>query len=301
MTTQQNTVRTGDRRPALRGSVALILATGALLVCTGSQALKHNFSLSQQNPVQAQDTAQLTALLARVRGSDATVCQLIGRALDNRWGNWGGHIVDPTAAGADQALLDWINTVTIDETMLPTLRRGLSDPDGCVRRTSAHLLGRARFSSLSADLRSELGSPSAATREAALLAIGYADQATGLAAAQRAMRDADASVRVAAAWALGMIENADAMAALNEAARDPDVRMRRTVAWALGMIENPASVPVLSGMLTDPESSVRIQAAFALGQIESKDAVPALVRLLETDRDPQVRRAAAAALGQISG
>ena len=298
MTNEQNTVRTGDRRPALRGSVAMIFATGALLVCTGSQAL-NSFRLSQQNPTQ--DTIQLSTLLTKVRGADPTVCQLIGRALDNRWGNWGAHMIDPAAAAADQPLLDWINTATIDGRLLPILQRGLSDADGCVRRTAAHLLGRARVSDLSAQLSAELSAPAATTREAALLALGYADQASGLAAAQRAMRDTDASVRVAAAWALGMIENIDAIPTLTEAVRDADVRMRRTVAWALGMIESPTSVPALSGMLGDVDASVRIQAAFALGQIESPDAIPALVRLLETDRDPQVRRAAAAALGQISG
>ena len=54
-------------------------------------------------------------------------------------------------------------------------------------------------------------------------------------------------------------------------------------------------------MLEDPEASVRIQAAYALGKIESSEAIPALIKLLSEDRDPAVRRAAASALGQISG
>lgn len=292
----QNTVRAAQR-PALRGSVALIFATGALLVCTSSQA--NEFRPSQQAP--AQDTVLLNALLARVRGADPTLCHLVGRALDNRWGYFGDLMIDPASAGADQSLIDWINSANIEPSLVAPLRRGLNDGDACVRRTSAHLLGRSRIADLSAELRAELASSSAPTREAALLALGYFDRPTGIDVAQRALRDGDANVRVAAAWTLGMIESTDAIPALTEAARDSDARMRRTVAWALGTIESSTSVPTLSAMLSDVDVTVRIQAAFALGQIESTDAIPALVRLLETDRDPRVRRAAAAALGQISG
>jgi HEAT repeat protein len=296
--TTQNTVRTVNRS-ALRGSVALIFASGALLVCTGSRAL-NGFRPNQQNPVQ--DTVQLTALLTKVRGADPTVCHLIGRALENRWGpHFGGNMIDPASTGVDDVLIDWINSSIIDRNLIPQLRRGLNDADGCVRRTAAHLLGRSRAADLSAELRAELVNSAAPTREAALLALGYFDRPSGIDAAQSGMRDADANVRVAAAWALGMIESTAAIPALTAATRDPDPRMRRTVAWALGTIESSSAVPALSTMLADADVTVRIQAAYALGQIESADAIPALVRLLETDRDPRVRRAAAAALGQISG
>jgi hypothetical protein len=300
MTKQQNTVRTGNSRPALRGSVVAMLGVGALLVCTGTRALNSTigFRPSQQTP--AQDSAHVQALLSKVRGSDATICQLIGRALDNRWGNFSGFMMDPLTFGDDE-LLEWLNTSAVGRHLLPVLRRSLADADDCVRRTSARLLGRSRVTDLAEDLSAELTSSNAATREAALLALGYFDRPSGLDAARRALRDADMTVRIAAAWTLGMIESRDAIGALTEAARDNDVRMRRTVAWALGTIESPTSVPALSTMLGDVDVSVRIQAALALGQIESADAIPALVRLLETDRDPRVRRAAAAALGQISG
>jgi HEAT repeat protein len=278
-----------------------MLGVGALLVCTGTRALNSTFGFrpSQQTP--AQDSVHVQTLLSKVRGSDATICQLVGRAMDNNWGgNFGGFRMDPLNTG-DDSLLDWLTTTAVGRHLVPQLRRGLGDDDTCVRRTSARLLGRTRLTDLAQELGSELTSTNPTTREAALLALGYFDRPSGLDAARRALRDADMNVRIAAAWVLGMIESSDAIGALTEASRDNDVRMRRTVAWALGTIESPTSVPTLSTMLNDADISVRIQAALALGEIESADAIPALVRLLETDRDPRVRRAAAAALGQISG
>jgi HEAT repeat protein len=46
---------------------------------------------------------------------------------------------------------------------------------------------------------------------------------------------------------------------------------------------------------------VRRSAAHALGEIEDAKAIPALTDLLRGDRDPEVRRAAALALGEIMG
>jgi HEAT repeat protein len=44
---------------------------------------------------------------------------------------------------------------------------------------------------------------------------------------------------------------------------------------------------------------VRINAAWALGEIEDPAAIPALTAALRDDRDPEVRRMAAWALGNI--
>ncbi|MEX2283485.1 MAG: HEAT repeat domain-containing protein [Gemmatimonadota bacterium] len=301
---EQNLVRAGQRRLALRGTLALMFGGGLLLLTTSGKATELFDSWRAPQVAEAQDSTQITQLLAKVRGLDPTICQLVRRSLDNRFGNWygGGYLHDPAGVGAEELLADWNQrSAVVRPGVLPVLRRSLSDADACVRYTSAQLLGRAEVGDLSAELRSELGSTSAATREAALLALGYHDKPTGVDPARRALRDGDLSVRIAAAWALGSIEHRDAISALAEQAADPDVRMRRTVAWALGTIEDRSAIATLSRMLTDAEASVRIQAAHALGQIEDAEAIPALVRLLETDRDPKVRRAAASALGQISG
>lgn len=263
--------RTGSR-PALRGTLVLMLAGGALFGARNSGAVE-SISGWLNAPQQSaqQDTVHLNALMTKLRGVDPVVCNLVGRSLDHRFGGFSFRIYAwESLDEPSDALIDWINRASVKEQLVPVLRRNLSAADGCIRRISARLLGRAEVIDLSAQLKAEMASTTPHVREAALMALGHFDRQSGMDEARQALKDADASVRVAAAWALGMIEHSDA-------------------------------VPALTDALADGEIRVRIQAAFALGQIESETAVPALIRLLENDRDPRVRRAAAAALGQISG
>ena len=51
--------------------------------------------------------------------------------------------------------------------------------------------------------------------------------------------------------------------------------------------------------LKDENDRVRLEAAIALGKLKDEAAVPALCKVLETDRNPEVRRCAAEALGEI--
>jgi HEAT repeat protein len=280
-------VRGGASRPAPGGTLVPVI--GGMLLLTGAgvsqirkagsgevrkEARTQFFRASTLPEVrwqQQQDSANVRAFLARVRGVDPTICHLMSRAVGNRWGGW--HSVDaigPYAAAGVDRLLAWLDTRDVQSELVPLLRAALQDEDVCVRRTAAQLLGRARVTNLAAELGNELSSASAATREAALIAVGHFDRISGVAPARTALRDPDVSVRVAAAWVLGVLEGNEANSALMDAARDPDARVRSTVAWALGEIENA-------------------------------DAIPVLVRMLESDRDVQVRRAAAGALGRIGG
>jgi hypothetical protein len=55
----------------------------------------------------------------------------------------------------------------------------------------------------------------------------------------------------------------------------------------------------LLGLLSSPQSSVRAQAALSLGLIKANLAIPPVTDLLAADPNPEVRTAAAFALGQI--
>jgi HEAT repeat protein len=272
-------VRGGSSRPAPGGTLVLVISGMVLLTGAGVRQIRKAASQEAQPSVRSsalpevlqQDFANVRAFLARVRGVDPTICHLMSRAVGNRWGGW--HSVDaigPYAAAGVDRLLAWLDTRDIQSELVPLLRAALQDEDVCVRRSAAQLLGRARVSNLAAELGNELNSGNATTREAALIALGNFDRISGVAPARTALRDPDVSVRVAAAWVLGVLEGNEANSALMDAARDPDARVRSTVAWALGEIENA-------------------------------DAIPVLVRMLESDRDVQVRRAAAGALGRIGG
>ena len=303
MTMKHDNLRAEHEWPARRGRYVLVLVGAVLLLTTVARVRGAGNFVELRPSNEVQDTARLNELLSKVRGIDPVVCQLVARSLDNRWGpGWSGMLVSVNGPSFDQnGLLDWMNSGTIDRALLPRLRAGLADGDACVRLTAAHLAGRADAEDLSAELRAELSSANARTREAAVTALGYFDKASGTNDARRALVDADMGVRKAGAWALGMMERADAVGALTQAAGDADPGMRRIVAWALGNIESSTAAPTLTRMLEDPEATVRIQAAHALGSIESSDAIPALIKLLSEDRDPAVRRAAASALGQITG
>ena len=68
---------------------------------------------------------------------------------------------------------------------------------------------------------------------------------------------------------------------------------RRTI------VVEPPPPPDLLRLLTDDEARIRRRSALAAGRVGLPEAVPALVRVLQTDGDPEVRQMAAFALGLI--
>jgi HEAT repeat protein len=70
-------------------------------------------------------------------------------------------------------------------------------------------------------------------------------------------------------------------------------------ALGLGYAEDPAAIDELGDALDDSSPEVRAAAAWALGQIEDAGAIPLLIPVLRDDADPGVRRVAAWALGEI--
>lgn len=92
---------------------------------------------------------------------------------------------------------------------------------------------------------------------------------------------------------------------LGTALKDPMPSVRRTAALALTMVGADAkpAAPALHEALKDPTSMVRMLAATALGQIgpDAREAIPTLRRVMEGDRDPEVRVNAALALWKVEG
>ena len=293
-------VRVGTSRLARGGTLVFGMVGAGFIAASGIRADGNEFNFSRLES-SAQDTSYGRELLQRMRGVDPVVCQLAGRALDNRWGAWGKSIDGASLNDRDDAVFEWATSGEVGAEMMPVLRTSLGDSDRCVRYTAARMLGRLRNDNLHEELRTELSSTSAEMREAAVLALGHNDRIGSAATVQRFLRDESLTVKLAAIWALGRIESRESVAALETVAADREPRVRSSVAWALGQIESPSAVNVLTRMLDDADTTVRINAALALGQIESSEAIPALTRVLERDQDPRVRRAAAAALGNIGG
>ncbi len=82
-------------------------------------------------------------------------------------------------------------------------------------------------------------------------------------------------------------------------ATDSDSAVRRECAETLGRISSADRTPLRSA-LQDPDPEVREAAANALGELGDRTAVPELVALVgNTNEDALVREAAVAALGAI--
>ncbi len=174
----------------------------------------------------------------------------------------------------------------------------------------------------------DLQSPAASVREHAARRLGRLADRAAVPALIDALGDAKASVRREAAKALGFIKDARAVAALAKALGDPDTNVRFYAAYALGEIKAPEAAEKLIRALRDPQWSVRSQAAWALRETRdpgifrqlvsalkqkgadaaqivwvlrhsrSAAAVENIAGLLQA-ADPDVRKRAAAALGEL--
>lgn len=180
------------------------------------------------------DSAQVRMLLEGIRGANAVQCELGVHSLDLVFG-WRRIEVVPDGAAESKELVRWATQRIDDPAVIPPLRAALEDPDGCVRRVAARLLGRMRTDRAVESLLDALESPSDQIRELAILGLGFAEERETTRPLVAMLDDRSPGIRTAAAWALGRIESRDAVAALTRVLRaDPDANVRRTAAWALG-------------------------------------------------------------------
>lgn len=252
-------MRLSDYRSRMGATTPLVLV--ALVVGAGAVAA---------TAAQRDDAENVAALIAAVRNANPVLCELAARGA--AWdGNW--QFVGPAAPlrernSASATLVRFAASSPKGREVIAPLRAALADPDPCVRRFAAPLLGRTQQDAAVETLVSALRDENPIAREAAAVGLRFAEKPATIDPLSRALEDREASVRAAAAWALGEIEDSRA-------------------------------IPALERTLKDPEPIVRINAAWALGEIEDAAAIPALTALLREDRDPEVRRMAAWALGNI--
>lgn len=181
----------------------------------------------------APDSAYAVAVLAGVRGASPLACEMLMRSVGTGW--WGSFTRHPDARPEFAEHIRWMANHRSDPGSVEPLRRGLEDPDPCVRRVAARLLGRNRHPAAGAALLEALRSGDAETRRVSAIGLGVAELRTATDPLIAALGDGVPPVRSAAAWALGEIEDPRAaphLIALLE--RDPDAGVRRAAAWALG-------------------------------------------------------------------
>lgn len=270
----------GARRPgaARVGAVLSIFLVAGVMATSATLARARGApGAAAAAEQQAVGAAEVTRLLAGVRGVNPVACELALRAVDGR-GNWFGRFgAAPGAVDtAAQGLVHDVINGALGPEVIPPLRDALVDADPCVRRVAAPLLARVDAPGGVQALVSALRASAAGTREAAAIGLGFAgrrraDVEPGGAAAAlvSSLRDAEVNVRSAAAWALGRLEARDAVPALIAALRDAHVDVRESAAGALGEIEDPRAVePLATALRGDADARVRRAAAWALGQIK---------------------------------
>jgi HEAT repeat protein len=210
--------------------------------------------------------------LAAVRGANPVLCELATRSLGNQWGLGSGEAEDlPAGVQASEEArraLAWVDGKIAPAEVAP-LGQALADPDACVRRTAALLLGRMRTPEAGDVLIAALRASDRGPREAALLGAAYAEDPRSVPVLVDLLEDGDTEVRGGAAWALGHVGSRDAVQPLLRALRDEEPRVRRSIARALGRLEDAEAVPALAQLLAgDGDPTVRRAAAWALGKIE---------------------------------
>ncbi len=285
------------------GALALLVLAGALHGSGAGEAGEAPREIARVvDPDVAQEGPRASEFLRAVAGTPPVACELMVRALGNRWGvsSVRPHVYPPLAATeSERALAEWAWTVGTDQEDGAALIDALGSPDPCVQRVATRLLAYVDDPATVAAVSRLARSGAGRVRLAAIMALGEVAREGAAEALSVGLGDPDPEVRRAAAWASAGSGRHAPLRALTTGLDDRDAVLRANVTWALGRLQRSEAIDPLVRALGDGEADVRFNAAWALGEIEDERAIPPLASVLGGDRSPEVRRAAAWALGRI--
>lgn len=138
-------------------------------------------------------------LLDGMRGATPLQCELALQGMNGWWGNGPEPGRDPAA----WTVITWAAHRDVDAVNVPLLATSLRDPDACVRRVAARLLGRSRLPAARARLLEATRDADPGIRRLGATGLGFMDDQTVTRDLVRLLDDRDAGVRAAAAWAIG--------------------------------------------------------------------------------------------------
>jgi HEAT repeat protein len=188
----------------------------------------------------------------------------------------------------------------------PKLRDAVAAPEPAVRAAAARAMGRltAPGDDVVGDLLKCLTDPVGDVRAEAAIAIGRlaSDAARCVPALVVLLDDADLRARASAAQAIGAFGTAarDAASDLRRSLAHGDPWVRLGAAMSLARVEPRAPEPweTFGRLVLDANRDVRRRTVLSLGVLRREEAVPLLTERLD-DRDADVRKAAAQALGDM--
>ena len=187
-----------------------------------------------------------------------------------------------------------------EERVLPVLMFALNDESSRVQELAIKALGEPGRPEVVPFLLEKLYSPDPTIRMSAAAALGWIGDERAVSGLIDMMAETeDPQLLSHIAEALGKLRNLEAVPVLIYSLRHPNDWVRMRAARSLGRLADARAVDGLIHKLGDRNEWVRYNAALALGEIGHPDALFDLVNALRYDPMPQVRRAAAIALGRI--
>jgi HEAT repeat protein len=252
------------------------------------------------------DPATVDALVKALKDADAGVreaaAESLGRLSDARAEDGLMAAVSDSDAKVRAAAVEALAQLQ-DSRSIPAFTKALKDSSPAVRRAAAEALAQLEDSPQTVEpLVGALQDSDVHVRLAAVEGLAARKDKRALAALGSLVKDSSAEVRAAAAAALGEMQDASAVPALTAALKDDNEQVRAQAVRGLGNLGSPKATAALVEATHDRSSEVRSQAASALA--ESHDAsnsavvVNALKALLE-DSSPDVREQAIDALSEI--
>jgi HEAT repeat protein len=186
-----------------------------------------------------------------------------------------------------------------DPRMPKEIRRLLDDADPHIRESAARIAGYFGYPECAALLFDRAGDVDENVRRAAIESLSNFEDESVVSLLLTAMCDPSPKIRAAAVQSLGRLGRAASLPDLIQALKDVDAWVRYYAVRALGSLRSPESIdPLAAALREDQAPQVRIAAAEALGSVGGRRVVSILAPFVEA-RDRDIARGALVALGQV--
>jgi HEAT repeat protein/Zn-dependent protease with chaperone function len=251
------------------------------------------------------DPATVDALVKALQDADAGVreaaAESLGRLGDGRALEGLATATSDTDAKVRLAAVEALACLD-DAGAIPALAKALKDTNVAIRREAAQALARLDAPGVVEPLVAALGDADAHVRLASVEGLARRGDKRALAALSALVKDSSPEVRATAVAALGELKDASALPALTAALKDESAEVREQAVCALAHLGLPSAVPALIQATHDASRGVRARAAAALAGLRDSANAPAVVAALKAlleDSDAEVREEAVDALTEI--
>jgi HEAT repeat protein len=184
-----------------------------------------------------------------------------------------------------------------DSRAAASLSRALSDPEVSVRASAATACGRLKLADTGPALSKALSDKASGVRREAANAVGIIGYRKAVKPLLALISDPDLEIKAIALLAVGRLGSPEAIPRLREAENDTSETVHFGAMRALGMLGDRKAREEIKTQMGSPDAEKRRDAVGLIGEVR-KDWSSALLVSALSDTSPEVRLAAARALGQ---